>query len=125
MIPRERWIWQGSAGHFICADFCRFHLTTIVGPWLVSTIGDYHSVTQIRAKGEEAFEQEEVGCGRKFETMVFVAQKCGRKGCGPHWVMKNGTELDFRGYNTAADATRGHLAFCRKWARKPAKRKRK
>jgi hypothetical protein len=33
--------WFGHAGHFICAEWCRFHLCTQVGPYLISTVGEY------------------------------------------------------------------------------------
>ena len=41
MIPVSDWIWFGTPGHFICANYCRFHLCTRVGDYLVSTVGEY------------------------------------------------------------------------------------
>ncbi len=40
-IPESKWEWFGNAGHFMCSQWCRFHLCTKVGPWLVSTVGEY------------------------------------------------------------------------------------
>jgi hypothetical protein len=62
-----------------------------------------------------------IGCGRLYETMVFRAgEPCGADRCGgcglPECI--DGSSLDFVGYNKAADAAKGHLAMCKKWAAK-------
>jgi hypothetical protein len=60
---------------------------------------------------------EEIGVGRKYETMVFRAGKpCDAVGCGCGLPQIDGTELDFSGYTNAKDATEGHMALCAKWA---------
>ena len=41
MTSPTDWEWFGLSGHFIYAYRCRFHLCTKVGPWLVSTVGQY------------------------------------------------------------------------------------
>ncbi len=130
------WVWFGSAGHFIAAQWCRFHLTTKVGPWLVSTVGEYVPDSKVRdifaesrgivlAGRGDAREAdwlrkvgfEEIGFGRKYETMVFRAGKpCSSADCGCGLPQITGEELDVRGYNDAASATRGHMEFCVKWA---------
>jgi hypothetical protein len=107
-IPQKDWIWYGNAGHLICGQWCRFHLTTKVGNYLVSTVGAY--IHPQRSQGNEQTEAEwlktnwpgeDIGFGRKYETMVFKA----------------GDELDMCGYNTAGDAARGHLSLCVKWSK--------
>src|SRR5919106_127620 len=45
--------WFGHAAHFICGRWCRFHLATQVGDYLVSTVGEYwpeHDVREIHAQ---------------------------------------------------------------------------
>lgn len=143
-MSAQRWKWFGNAGHFICSQWCRFHLCTKVGKYLVSTVGEYwpeRAVRKIHAevhdvawlaengalRGDEfdhaymkRFGYETVGLDRKFETMVFKAgapcksEECG--GCGLPQI--SGRELDFAGYNDAASAAQGHLKLCRKWAKK-------
>ena len=134
-IPRGEWEWFGKASHFICGHDCRFHLATKVGPWLVSTVGEYLPDSNVReilaetrgitlkGKGDERraswMQQvgyEEIGHGRMYETMVFRAgAPCGGDcGCGVPTI--DGTSLDFRGYNNAGDATAGHMALCEAWA---------
>ena len=108
MINQSEWKWYGNAGHFICGHLCRFHLTTEVGRYLVSTVGEYISPM--------TNEVDEVGCGRKYETMVFKV--IDHRDCGCPDV--EFAELDCRGYNNHQDATRGHIAVCRKWETKDA-----
>lgn len=144
-IAPEKWEWFGGAAHFICGYACRFHMATKVGKHLVSTVGQYwpeRPVREIHAKvsdpkwlsekqakrGEDfdhaymkRFGFEEIGYGRKFETMVFKAGAvCDMKdcpcGCIPQ--MDGAGELDFKGYNDAPAATAGHMEMCRKWASK-------
>jgi hypothetical protein len=107
-------------------------LTTLVGKYLVSTVGQMwpsRSSREIHAsvydpkwldanrdrKGDDfdfvymqRFGYETVGSDRTFETMVFRAGKpCASKPC-----------VDFLGYNDAKAATAGHRKLCAKWARK-------
>ncbi len=135
------WKWFGNAGHFICANHCRFHMTTQVGPWLVSTVGQYwpergsreiHAkiydpgwlATNIHLKGDtfdaayfERFGYEEIGCDRKFETMVFEAgEPCTFAECACGLPKISGHELAFNSYNRADAATKGHLALCEKFS---------
>ncbi len=63
------------------------------------------------------FGYEEIGCDRKYETMVFkvngetcTAEDCN---CGLPTIIPD--ELDFAGYNEAGAATAGHYAMCEKW----------
>jgi hypothetical protein len=57
---------------------------------------------------------EEVGCGRKYETMVFLVT--GECSCGCGLPAMQGNELEMAGYNTAKDAAAGHHQMCEKWA---------
>lgn len=116
--PRESWVWQGSAAHFICGDRCRFHLATIVGPWLVSTIGEYVSVLDTQRQGESAGTSE-VGYRRLYETMVFRAgAACTEPGCAGEYHA-DGQEIDFEPANTRAEAYAAHARLCDLWATRP------
>jgi hypothetical protein len=126
MIEPRKWKWFGNHGHFICGRWCRFHLATQVGKYLVSTVGEYvhprHSGGSEVAESKwlsENWPGEDIGCNRKYETMVFYAgEPCKMKGCGCGLPQIQGLELDCKGYNNAGDAAAGHLALCRKWSRK-------
>ena len=140
-MARERWF--GHAAHFICGHMCRFHLATTANGYLISTVGEMwppRSSREIHAGVYDApwleknrhllgddfdaaymkrFGYEEVGLDRKYETMVFRAGKpCVAKGCNCGLPGIDGSELDFAGYNTAEDATKGHMKLLRKWATK-------
>lgn len=138
-MKKDKWIWMGHAGHFICADKCRFHLNTYVGGYIVSTVGEYwpeRAVREIHARvynsewhrennhllGDnydaaymKRFGFEEIGCGRTYETMVFKAKKTDYICCP--WQM-SGAELDFLGYNNEDEASKGHMKLCNKWSNK-------
>ena len=137
MIPQNRWKWFGHSAHFICGRWCRFHLATKIGPWLISTVGEYvhphHSGAseQTEAAGlKENYPGEDIGCDCKYETMVFLAgalflaeapgkePKCG---CGLP-ALYSGSEKDFQGYNDAGSATKGHYKMCLKWAKKKGRK---
>lgn len=140
-VPRDQWEWFGKAGHFICGQDCRFHLCTLVGPWLVSTVGEYlpdSSIWEIEAKFRGVTLEgrgdarradymrkvgySQIGSGRTYETMVFPAgERCSAEGCGCGMpTASDWSERDERGYNDAAAATRGHYEMCEKWAVLPA-----
>ncbi len=124
MIPENKWKWFGTPGHFICAQWCRFHLCTQVGRYLISTVGEY--IHPRHSQGSEQVEPEwlkknwpgeDIGWDRKYETMVFRAgKKCSHENCGCGLPEISGSELEMRGYNKRGDATNGHLALCRKVA---------
>ena len=140
------WKWFGHAAHFICGHDCRFHLATLLpSGYLVSTVGEYwpsRAVREIHAESHdpkwlqenqhllgdyfdaaymERFGFDTIGYNRKYETMVFKAEKgsaCKSKDCGCGLPEIVPTELDFLGYNTAGKATAGHVELCSKWERK-------
>ena len=125
------------AGHLILGDKCRFHLNTYVGKYIISTVGELwneRSVREICAgvvnpewlndnkhlKGDyfdaayfNKFGYEDIGCDRKYETMVFKAKKAINK-CCPFRMA--GSDLDFDAYNKAEDAYKGHMKMCNKWS---------
>lgn len=120
-IPQDQWQWFGNAGHLIVGQWCRFHLTTKVGNWLVSTVGEY--VHPMHGMGSEQKEADwlkknplgqDIGCGRKFETMVFAAGELCDCGCGLPSI--SGSEVDSGCYNDRKSATEGHMALCLKFA---------
>lgn len=140
-VPESKWKWFGNAGHFICARWCQFHLCTRVGDYLISTVGQYwpeRSSREIHARVTDArwlaenialkgdsfdaaymkrFGYEEIGCDRKFETMVFAAgAPCREPKCDCGLPSISGAELDFDSYNEAGAATAGHMLMCNKWA---------
>lgn len=121
-------------GHFICSDNCKFHLFTYVGKYMVSTVGELFFDSAVReitaesrgikleGKGDyrkhdymKKIGYEEIGCGRKYETMVFRAVKSKDKCCP--YTAKSWDSIDFNGYNTPEDATQGHYKLCKKWSK--------
>lgn len=132
-MSKEDWIWMPHAAHFIGANYCRFHMSTKVGKVIVSTVGEYfpdHEVREIfaktrgimlKGKGDEReydymrkIGYEDIGCDRKYETMVFYADPAEHI-CCPWRVRVTGGELDLLGYNDPGDAYLGHMELCRKW----------
>jgi hypothetical protein len=85
-ITREECGW---AGHFICADSCRFKRNTLLTNTdtndriVVSTVGGYVP------KGKNKYEQ--IGCDRYFETMVFKAMFD-----DPYWDADVTQEISFQ-----------------------------
>lgn len=138
MIPESEWQWYGNASHFICGESCRFHLATLVGDVVVSTVGEYWLDRELRrligpkrefssdAKGDKyddewmsRFGFENIGYNRKYETMVFrKIGECDGEGCNCGAPTIDPAELDFAGYNDARSAREGHMELCRKWAAK-------
>lgn len=121
-IPESKWTWFGNAGHFICSSWCKFHLTTQVGRFLVSTVGEYVPLYKAQTEQmERAFLSknpfgEEIGYGRLYETMVFeTSGVCEAKGCACGLPMIIPSEIKFDGYNNRKDANFGHLVLCQ-WA---------
>lgn len=138
---KNTWVWMPHNGHLIVGRWCRFHLNTKVGKFIVSTVGEYvpgESVRRIVAEGKgiviegrgEIGEREwlrkcgymEIGCDRTYETMVFPAKRSDQKCCP--FTAKVFREIDFTGYNTAEAAYAGHMKMCLKWANRKVPRSR-
>ena len=136
-MRKDKWVWMPHAGHFILGSKCRFHLNTYVNGYIVSTVGELWNerrVREIHAKiydkkwfkqnrhllGDQfdsayfkRFGYEEIGCDRKYETMVFEAKRSEHKCCP--YEMLNADSVDFEGYNNADNAYKGHLKMCSKY----------
>lgn len=137
MIPASEWRWFGTAVHFLAGEACRFHMATVIGDYVVSTVGAYLPDSKVweiyaesrglKLEGQGDYRKadwmkkvgyEDIGDGRKYETMVFRldgycdAPDC-RCGGGPRI---DPSELDFSSYNDALAARLGHMAMCEKWA---------
>ena len=142
MIDESKWEWFGNAAHLIVGQWCRFHMATLIGKYLVSTVGEYwpergsreiHAkvadpqwlAKNIHRKGDDfdheyfkRFGYEEIGCDRKYETFVFKAgERCKAKGCGCGLPDIDGSELDSLAANDAGTATKNHREMCAKVAR--------
>lgn len=141
-MKRENWIWMPHAAHFCMGHYCRFHLATYVGGYIVSTVGEYWpdaSIRRIHAmchdkdwfeehedlKGDDfdhaymkKFGFEDIGVMYKFETMVFKAKKQTEKDhlCCP-WIIDVRQSKEQDGYKTKVEATKGHMALCEKYSR--------
>ena len=141
----ERWVWMPHAAHFILGNWCRFHLATYIpcpvrgNGVLVSTVGELlldEGSRELFAKSRgivlvgrgdarlrdymNKIGYQELGCGRKYETMVFPAQHLtdADHRCCPYRPADY-EELEMVGYNDPGDAYEGHLALCRKWSTLP------
>jgi hypothetical protein len=142
LYPRATWECFGSAGHLIVGSDCRFHMATRVGPWWISTVGEWlpdsssWDIYADRRTGGIPPELRgdarrnwflrnvgyiEIGCDRKYETMVFRVEKerCDEEGCECEGSPRIGEwgELDSDAYNDARAARDGHVAMCEKWSR--------
>lgn len=141
--PKDKWGWMPHPAHFMCSDRCQFHLATKVGRYIVSTVGEYwpeRSVRDVHAsihdpkwhaenkhrKGDDydrvymmRFGFEDIGFDRKYETMVFKAEKMPPEGCKA-CTYKINVQKDsaFEGYNDAESARRGHMKYCLEFAKK-------
>lgn len=106
-MKKDKWIWMPHAGHLCVGRDCKFHLNTYVGKYIVSTVGEYWPDREVRKIHADCRNIEiegrgdywdadfmkkvgwlEIGCNRKYETMVFKASKSKSKCC--HWEMSNG-----------------------------------
>jgi hypothetical protein len=125
------------AGHLIIGPWCRFHVATYVGNYLVSTVGEYvpdEPVREILAQSrgitlqgrgdarladwQQRCGYQELGYQRLYETMVFVAAPNPEYPCCP-WTAADWSEIAMRGYMEPNEAMDGHLELCREWAGKP------
>jgi hypothetical protein len=117
-MAKVKWKWFGHAAHLCVGPWCRFHLATQVGKYIVSTVGDYYPDESTRkVLGNPPIE---IGYQRKYETMVFRAgPKCSEPDCKCGMpIPSDWSELEMAPYNTAGEATQGHYKMCEKWERR-------
>lgn len=118
-IAKKDWEWFGHAAHFCCGRWCRFHMATKIGNFLVSSVGQY--VHPRNSGASEKTESEwllinpdgaEIGCDRFYETMVF---KCtsGVCACGCGLPNIDASELEFAGAKTSGEARENHNRICK------------
>ena len=67
IVRQKDWKWKGLPGHFCCADQCIFRLCTVVGDFIVSTVGAMY-----RTKADGTRVLDTVGHERHYETFVFL-----------------------------------------------------
>ena len=105
MESRNGWKWYGYAGHLIVASRCAYHLSTRVGGYLVSTVGDY------RLDGKS---RETIGSGKDdfFETFVF---RCNGDTPDGDPNILSFEQIDGERYAESIDAERGHYRYCEKY----------
>ena len=144
-MKKENWIWMPHPGHFIGSKYCLFHLNTYVGGYIVSTVGELWWDSQVRkikadvrnveieGKGDEwdrdymkkigydplHFSSDEKKGDYFYETMVFKAKRADPKDdqcCPWRQVVEKVKDEDW--YRTADEAIKGHMAMCKKWAKK-------
>lgn len=133
-IPASEWTWYGHAAHFICGRWCRFHLATTVGRFLISTIGEYVPTESVQTslaelRGEPLTERgdareveylsrfgfEKLGSWGTYETLVFPwsGRVCDTAECACGLPSPDAwNEADGKRYDSAKDARAGHYAFC-------------
>lgn len=122
-IPESEWQWIGTASHFSCGRWCRYHLATIVGDVLVSTVGEFVYLTDSGTSEpqedrwlRENWPGREIGSGRKYETMAF--RICGAVDDDPYDDVPSydPTELALWAANDRRTAQRNHMEACRTYA---------
>lgn len=123
-IPAEQWKWFGYPGHLCVGSRCMFHLLTVVGEYMISSVGDYKPEKIFDAHRSTLIDncegmRETIGAGDEafFETFVFKragTAEC-RCGCGTP-SPDEFSEIDGKRAVNAADATANHVEFCRKYA---------
>lgn len=113
-IPKDKWTWYGTSGHYICAHRCLFHLCTKVGKYLVSTVGEMPS-----DPSDTDSSLVEIGIGRKYETMVFRWKGICKEPdcrCGMPFIIPS--EIEMLPANQRGDAAKNHYKACLRYSRK-------
>lgn len=144
-MTKSKWVWMPHSGHLIVGSECQFHLNTMVGDYIVSTVGEWwpdQEVRRIHAGIRDAawtstnkhligdpydhaylrrFGFMEIGAGRTYETMVFPAMPGDPAKCDAcTWRVSDWSDVDSANYNDAGDAYRGHLEMCETWSTRSA-----
>lgn len=113
-ISKSDWVWLPHAAHFCGANECNFKMATIVGDFIVSTIGEYYPLHMILSGINK---MQEIGANRLYETMVFI-KKIMPKGahCDCCKFTIHPSEVDFIDYSNGSDAMNGHMNSCYKYS---------
>ena len=110
------------AFHFICARDCWWQRATFVRGFLISSVGDF------RPKSLHG-RQDEIGCDRLYETMVFEVEDGDRLcpcGCGaPHGERISLCEFRMEPAQNAIDANLNHERLVREHESKLAAQSRR
>ena len=114
-IPRDEWEWYGNAAHLCVSNWCRFHLATKIGNYVVSTVGEYYPPHPTELDCPQ--KPTPIGWQRTYETMVFKVEGTCECGCGLPTI--SGSEIAADGYNDPKAATAGHHAMCERVASWP------
>jgi hypothetical protein len=144
-MNKSDWVWMPHHGHLIVGSSCRFHLNTYVGDFVVSTVGEWWPERPVREIHAQVHKEEwlkenftrrgddfdfaymkefgfmEIGAGRMYETMTFIAKKDeeAKHQCCPYTAADwGGVSGGSDGYNDPADAMRGHYQMCLDWSKK-------
>lgn len=133
----ENWVWMPHPAHFIASSDCKFFLSTYVGKFIVSTVGEYLPDSEVRAifaqvrgikiegKGDYAradymkkigYEPFGIGDDSFYESMVFRAMKHPDPSCCP-WRINVRESMEQDRYSTPEEAQKGHLHLCRKYSK--------
>lgn len=117
-MKKDKWIWMPHPAHLCVGNECQFHLSTYIGGYIVSTVGEWWPDSQVReifASVRGKFGFKEIGFDRLYETAVFKAKKSKQKCCP--WTVSNYSEFEMVGYNSAEDAYKGHMRMCEKYSK--------
>jgi len=113
MIERDKWEWFGMAGHYVCRHQCQFHLCTVIGDYMISSVG-------ARVETQKSRDWVDIGSERKFETMVFKLnnqERCAAEGCLCEMPIDwDGNQLETRCCNTPGECQKHHMELCLKYA---------
>lgn len=123
-MARKEWVWMGRPAHFIAAESCHYRLATFIpaSKVIVSTVGDYDPLRGMASEKMKEFSDmmkrpADIGCDRKYETMVFRAVKA--KDCdGCPWHINVSKQLDMAPAKTANEAQENHYRLCWKYDRR-------
>jgi hypothetical protein len=113
-VKKAHWKWFGHAGHLCVSNYCKFHLCTQVGKYLISSVGDYRPHDNKR---------ETIGAGPDafYETYVFKVlkgTKCTDPECGCKMPEVDLSEIEGVRSATAGEAMKLHAKMCLKYARR-------
>lgn len=108
IIRRKSWIWLPHPAHFVGAFRCDFRLATVVGDFIISTVGEY------RFSADKKISK--IGPDRFYETMVFFKKDYNLENCGCYKFEIDGDCIELDGYDKCDEAMSGHNKICRKYS---------